>query len=93
MSDYYDDDELDIRVRRGRASPGIPVVVRPISPHIRSKIGFFIRADKSSILNTAIVQPRDLTMKPRVLISSLLSTVVVQDPDPLVQGAKLLLHQ
>jgi len=26
MSDYYDDDELDIRVRRGRASPGIPVV-------------------------------------------------------------------
>jgi len=92
MSDYYDDDELDIRVRRGRASPGIPVVVRSISPHIRSKIGF-ICADKSSIPNIAIAQLQDLTMKPRVLISSLLSTVVVQDPDPLVEGAKLLLHQ
>jgi hypothetical protein len=41
MSDYYDDDELDIRVRRGRASPGVPVVVRSISPHIRSKNWFY----------------------------------------------------
>jgi hypothetical protein len=62
-------------------------------PHTSAvKIGF-IRADKSSILNTAIDQLQDLIMKPRVLISSLLSTVVVQDPDPLVEGAKLLLHQ
>jgi hypothetical protein len=31
-SDYYDDDELDIRVRRGRESPETPVVVRSNIP-------------------------------------------------------------